>query len=195
MEKSVSLLIGTFGSASYYCFVSEILSTPEAKDLLQLCKAGKLFDVQNWIASGKSISVPDALRTTPLKVAVVTGFHSLVELLASHEPNQELKNQALLDAVSLKRLDLIELLVAHGAKVRSIPFIDVLQIWEPTIIRYFIDHAVDVITDFPFVMAFGEKIGTALRPWKEVRKRIQMPHFNSRNNPIALCGTSVTKEI
>lgn len=150
--------------------MSEILSITEAKDLLQLCKAGKLFDIQKWIASGKSISVPDALRTTPLKVAVGTGFHSLVELLASHETDDELKNQALLDAVSLKRLDLIQLLVAHGAEVSSISFIDVLQIWEPTIIRYFIDHGVDVITDFPFAMAFGEKIRTALRPWRECKE-------------------------
>jgi Ankyrin repeats (3 copies)/Ankyrin repeats (many copies) len=151
--------------------VSGILFTAEARDLLQLCKVGKLFDVQKWIASGRSISVPDDLRTTPLKVAVGTGFHSLVELLASHTKNEELKNQALLDAVSLKRLDLIQLLVAHGAEVSAIPFIDVLQIWEPTIIRYFIDHGVDVVTDFPFAMAFGEKIRTALRPWRECKEK------------------------
>ena len=92
-------------------------------------------------------------------------------VLASHETNEELKNQALLDAVSLKRLDLIQLIVAHGAKVSSIPFIDVLQIWDPTIIRYFIDHGVDVITAFPFAMAFCEKIRTALRPWRECKEK------------------------
>lgn len=123
------------------------------------------------MASGKSIRVPDALKSTPLKIAVNTGFHSLVKLIACHETNQQLKNQALLDAVSLKRLDLIELLVSLGAEVSSIPLFDVLQIWEPTIIRYFIDHGVDFITDFPFAMAFGEKIRTALRPWRECKER------------------------
>jgi ankyrin repeat protein len=151
--------------------MSRILSNDDARELLQLCKAGRLFDVQKWIASGKSIRVPDALKSTPLKIAVNTGFHSLVELIACHETNQQLKNQALLDAVSLKRLDLIELLVSLGAKVSSIPLFDVLQIWEPTIIRYFIDHGVDFITDFPFAMAFGEKIRTALRPWRECKER------------------------
>ena len=103
-----------------------------------------------------------------MKVAVGTGFHSLVELLASHATNGELKNKALLYAVSLKRLDLIQLLVALGAEVRSIPFI---QIWEPTIIRYFIDHGVDVIKDFPFAMAFGEKTRTTLRRWRECKEK------------------------
>src|SRR6201988_4659671 len=73
------------GAPSYDCVMSEILSITEAKDLLQLCKGGKLFDIQKWIASGKSIAVPDALRTTPLKVAVGTGFQSRVELLASQK--------------------------------------------------------------------------------------------------------------
>src|SRR5688572_24051047 len=129
------------------------LSNDDAKELLHLCKLGRLFDVQKWIASGKSLCVPDALKTTPLKVAVNTGFHSLVELLARHETNQENKNQALLDAVSVKRLDLIELLVSLRAEVRAIPFLEVLQIWEPKIIRYFLDHGVDFITDSPFAMA------------------------------------------
>ena len=95
--------------------MTKILSTTEAKELLRLCKVGKLFEVQNWIASGKSLSVPYDSRTTPLEVALRTGFHSLVELLVRNETRQELKNEALQQAVSLKRLDLVELLVSHGA--------------------------------------------------------------------------------
>jgi hypothetical protein len=147
------------------------LSTTEAKHLLRLCKVGKLFEVPNWIASGKSLSVPDDSRTTPLEVALDTGFHSLVELLVRNEGSQGLKNRALQDAVSLKRLDFIELLVSHGAEISSVPFIEVLQIWEPTIIRYFLDHGADFITDSPFAVAFGERIRTALRPWLECREK------------------------
>jgi hypothetical protein len=151
--------------------VLEPLSTADARHFLSLCKTGRLFDVQDWIASGKSLCVPDTIKSTPLEVALNSGFHSLVELLVSHEKSQDLKNRALLHAVTLKRLDFIELVVSHGAKVSSIPFIDVLRIWEPTIIRYFLDHGSDFITDSPFAVAFGEKIRTTLRPFKECQEK------------------------
>ncbi len=148
-----------------------MLSTTETKELLRLCKTGRLFDVQDWIASGKSICVPADSRTTPLEVALDTGFHSLVELLVRNETSQELKNDALQRAVSLKRLDFIELLISHGAEISSVPFLEVLQVWEPAIIRYFLEHGADFITDSPFAFAFGEKIRTALRPWRECREK------------------------
>ena len=98
----------------------------ESKLLLQLCRAGKLYEIEKWIASGKSIQTPAEVRKTPLHIAIDSGFHSLVELLARHESRQEVKNQALSLAVSEKRLDFVELLVAHGAQPRSIPLADVL---------------------------------------------------------------------
>ena len=98
------------------------------------------------------------------------GFHSLVELIALHE-TQEAKNQGLADAVRLSRLDLLELLVAIGADIKAVPFIDVLLCWDPHIIRFFIDHGADVITDSPFALAYGEKIRTALRPFLECKQR------------------------
>ena len=101
----------------YIVVCVQILSIAEAKELLRLCKAGRLFEVQNWIASGKSLCVPDESKTTPLEVALNAGFHSLVELLLRNEENQQLKNRALQQAFSLKRLDLIELLVSHGAEI------------------------------------------------------------------------------
>ncbi len=148
-----------------------MLSTTEAKDLLRLCKHGRLFDVQNWIASGKSLCVPSDLRTTPLKIALDTGFHSLVELLVRNEPNQELKNRELRHAVSQHRLDFVELLVSHGADPSSVLFIEVLRNWEPTIIRFFLDHCSDFIEGSPFAVAFGEKIRTAIGPWRECREK------------------------
>jgi hypothetical protein len=151
--------------------VSATLSETESKKFLLLCKLGRLFDVQRWIASGKSLCAPDNLRTYPLKVALDTGFHSLVELLVRHEPYQEVKDGALSHAVSLKRLDLIQLLVSNGADVKSVPFIEVLRIWEPTIIRFFLDQGADFIQDSPFAVAFAERIRTAIGPWRETREK------------------------
>ena len=47
----------------------------------------------------------------------------------------------------------------------------VLYIWDPNIIRYFLDHVADFIAGSPFAVAFREKIRTALRPWRECRQK------------------------
>lgn len=151
--------------------MTKILSTTEAKELLRLCKTGRLFEIQNWIATGNSICISADSKTTPVEVALNAGFHSLVELLLQNEENQQLKNRALQQALSLKRLDLIELLVSYGAEVSSVPFIEVLYVWDPNIIRFFLNHGADFITDSPFAVAFREKIRTALRPWGECREK------------------------
>ena len=175
--------------------MSHILSKTEAQELLRLCKLGRLFDVQNWIESGKSLSVPRELRTDPLKVALDTGFHSLVELLVRNEPNQERKDRALSHAVSLKRLDFIQLLFSHGANLSSIPFIDALGIWEPAIIRFFLDHGADFIQDSPFAVAFAERIRTATGAWRETKRNTRSLLLSSRSKLIGHYGTSVTKRI
>src|SRR5688572_11622652 len=114
--------------------MTETLSIEDSKHLLRLCKTGRLFDVQTWIDDGNSLVVPADVRATPLEVALDTGFHSLIELLLRSETNQDLKNRALRKAISLKRLDFIELLVSNGAEIKSVEFISVLEVWEPTII-------------------------------------------------------------
>ena len=151
--------------------MSEFLSETDAKDFLRLCKQGRLFEIQNWIGAGRSIRVPQSLRTTPLKIALGTGFHSLVELLAANEPSQEVKDECLRHAVFLKRLDFIELLVKHGADTDSVAFIEVLQVWEPAIIRFFLARGADFITGDPFAYAFRDRIRTAIGPWKECREK------------------------
>lgn len=150
--------------------MSETLSPEDGKLLLALCRAGRLYDIEKWIASGKSIRTPPQIKKTPLQVAIDLGFHSLIELFVRHEDSQVAKNQALAEVVSGRRLDLIELLVSYGAEIQSVPLIDVLLIWEPVIIRYFLDHGADVVTGAPFSVAFRERVRTALRPFVEYKK-------------------------
>lgn len=144
----------------------------EPKELLSLVRAGRLYDIERWILSGRSLELPasrSGRKKTLLQAAVETGFHSLVELVAKHECSQDSKNDALYEALSQKRLDLIELLVANGAEPASVPFADVLLIWEPKIIEYFLSHGADLVKGLPFTEAFGSKVRTALRPFKECR--------------------------
>jgi hypothetical protein len=75
----------------------------DAKELVQLCRAGRLYDIEKWIAAGKPLDVPVAKNRrskTLLQIAIETGFHSLVELISTHDTNQASKNAALADSVS-----------------------------------------------------------------------------------------------
>ena len=101
----------------------------QSKELVELCRTGKLYQLQKWIADGKSLENPPTARGSRrkslLEIAVDTGFHSLVELIAKHETNQSSRDAALAHAVATRRLDLVELLLANGAEIRSVPFADV----------------------------------------------------------------------
>lgn len=89
--------------------MGQSLTNEEAKELLTLCRAGRLYDIEKWIADGKSLQIPSIRKKTLLQVVVDIGFHSLVELIAKHESSQSSKNAALAGAVSLRRLDLLSI--------------------------------------------------------------------------------------
>jgi hypothetical protein len=73
----------------------------DAKHLVKLCRTGRLYELEKWIAAGRSFEVPSAKFGTLLQVAVEAGFHSLIELIAKHENDQSSKNAALGTRVSL----------------------------------------------------------------------------------------------
>lgn len=87
---------------------------------------GRLYEVEAWLAAGRSLTIPKEVRKTPLKVAISTGFHSLVELLLRHELRQREEDDALRHALFLNRFEFVELVVEHGASIGAIPFLDVL---------------------------------------------------------------------
>jgi ankyrin repeat protein len=145
-----------------------------AKILVGLCRAGRLHEIEKWIAAGKPLDISDATRRgrqkSLLEVAVETGFHSLVELIAKHETSPSAKAAALGDAVSSRRLDLVELLLANGTDIKAVPLADVLLTWEPRLIRFFLDHDADALEGRPFAVAFGARVRTALRPFVDYRR-------------------------
>jgi hypothetical protein len=143
----------------------QTLPPDEAKELLDLCRVGKLYEVEEWIAVGKLLMVPPECKKTPLQIAVHKGFHSLVFLLARNEANQKVKNDALAEATKLRNLELVQLLLAHGAEINGVQFADVLLTWEPSLIRLFLDRGADVVSGFPFAEAFGNKVRTSLWPF------------------------------
>jgi hypothetical protein len=142
----------------------------ESGDLLELCRKGRLYEIDALIAAGRTIELRGKLKKSPLDIAVEYGFHSLVALLARNVTDVSFKNRALQVAVEKKRLDLVEVLIEHGAEIRSIPLADVLTTWDPKLIRFFLDRGADPVTNSPFAVAFAERVRTALRPFVEYRK-------------------------
>jgi hypothetical protein len=54
----------------------------DLKELCSLCRAGKLFAVQQWIREGRPYRMPPGdFATSPICTAIESGFHSLVEVL------------------------------------------------------------------------------------------------------------------
>jgi len=78
-----------------------------AKELLRLCRAGRLYEIERWIADGRSLDVSASVKRgrqkSLLEVAVELGFHSLVELIAKNEPTQSARDEALLTAIRKRR--------------------------------------------------------------------------------------------
>lgn len=132
------------------------MSAEEAKALIRLCEAGRLYEIEAWIRAGRSLAVPEAVRRTPLSVAISTGFHSLVELLLRNAESQEVRDAALGQAMMLDKPAFAELAVAHGANVRSVPFLDVLMIGNRGLAGFFLDRGADPLADYPFARAFHQ---------------------------------------
>ena len=146
----------------------------ERKELVRLCRAGRLYELEEWISDGKPLDISSSTKRGRqkrlLEIAVNVGLHSLVELIAKHDPSQSSKDAALAHAVSNRRLDLAEVLLANGADPKSVPLADVLVTWEPQITRFVLDHGADSVSGRPFAEAFGAKVRTALRAFVEYKR-------------------------
>lgn len=97
----------------------------DLQHLLDLLKRGKPFALQEWIKAGKRLHVPeiDDYRAQVLRVAVETGFHSIVEeLLRAGGWNRSELVDALDAALCNRRSDLVDLLLTYGASLEQLDF-------------------------------------------------------------------------
>ena len=158
----------------------------EIHPLMVLCRAGKLFDVQAWIAAGKPVNLPKPANRrhgkAPLEIAIDLGFHSLVQVLleggASIEPEGWYcpMNQAL----GMKRFDIVQLLVQHGYDAKSINMTKVFDTWNPDMMEYFIERGAEVEKGNPMAYALSSRIRTVLRIFKKYQSRF--PSFQEQAN-------------
>jgi len=130
----------------------------DLKELCALCRAGKLFAVQEWIGAGRRYRLPEGhFTTSPLRISIQSGFHSLVEVLLKAGVSQEEKNEALVRAVSDRKLDIIELLRQYAADVIAIDPAEVFWSRDPATIRWFIANGMDLENSESIAKAFRDK--------------------------------------
>ena len=140
----------------------------ELEPFQTLCRHGRLFEVQEWVRQGKPIALPENVSSrsrvrNPLRIAMTAGFHSLVQvLLEAGAPHQEGNYNALEHAVDLRRPDLAELLLLHGAKVKEVPMQLVLDLWNPDMVQLFQENGADLDQGYPIAWALIHRIRPAL---------------------------------
>lgn len=158
----------------------------EIQPLIKLCKAGRLFEVQDWINSGDPINLalpPETgrHRKTPLEVAIESGFHSLVQVLLEAGADVDYPTHSpVAHALMKRRLDLVKLLAKHGADIHEVGMLPAFETWDPEIMEWFIEQGVDCETDYPLAHALCERIRTALGVFKRHKNRF--PSFPEQLN-------------
>jgi len=157
----------------------------EIKPLLGLCRAGRLFEVQAWIASGKPVNSPTNCKRridSPLEESIDLGFHSLVEVLlkGGAEFGGDGYKSPMSRALGSRRVDIVKLLVEHGFKASDVNLRDVFDTWDASLVEYFIDRGADAETGRPLAYALCNRIRTALRIFKGYRSKF--PNFQEQVN-------------
>lgn len=158
----------------------------EIEPLVKLCKSGRLFEVQDWISLGKPVNLPPAhtlkrAKQSPLQVAIDLGFHSLVQLLLEGGASlDDLRYPPLLQALHKRRLDLVQLLVKHGADIHSVPMESVFASWSNETVDFFIEQGADLEKGYPLAHALCWKIRPALGLFMRYKDRY--PSFQKQLN-------------
>jgi hypothetical protein len=147
----------------------------DLKELCSLCRAGKLFALRQWIRDGRRYRMPQGnFATSPIRTAIESGFHSMVEvLLKEGAVDQEEKNDALTRAIDSRNLDLVELLAQYGADPRTVDFDTILWSRHPQIMRWFVANGLNLECDcYPIAKAFRDKHREFLGVYMSVRDEL-----------------------
>jgi len=123
----------------------------ELAELHQLCRAGRLYDVERWIRVGRPIQMAEGTLvkrvrvTSALEIAVQSGNHALAFLLLSngYDPNQELRCPLDL-ALRTRRFDVVSLLLEWGADPQRVDLSDLFDTYNSDLFSRFQDLGVDL---------------------------------------------------
>lgn len=130
-----------------------MLGPEDSRQVAAWCKAGRLYEVEEWIRSGRSVQFANRRRTSALQIALFTWFYSLIELLLRHEAAQDDKDHVLCVAIHHRRFDIADLAIRHGARFTLFTFTDALATKHKATIVFCIERGADLVSGSPLAKA------------------------------------------
>jgi len=130
-----------------------MLGPEDSRQVAAWCKAGRLYEIEEWIRSGRSLVFASRKRPSALKIALFTWFYSLIDLLLRHEASQDDKDEVLSVAILYRRFDVALLAISHGAHFTAYSFADALMSKHKATLVFCIEHGADLVTGSPLAKA------------------------------------------
>lgn len=164
----------------------------KVKMLMELVRAGRLFEVADWVRAGKPLRSESSRHWAhrALLCATKDGSHSMVQVLLWDKGwGQEELDRCLWEAVEIRRSDLIELLLDAGADPQSIDFPSLARTSDLPLMKRFIAMGVDPLKNYGFARALdATRAKPMLRLFKELRGRF--PGLDAELNLALLLAVS-----
>jgi hypothetical protein len=164
-------------------------SPDDTRVLHQLCRQGRLYDVERWIVEGKPLQVapggiPKGTRPkTALQIALETGQHSLASLLLKSGYRLDLERYGPLELVlQARRWDLFDLLLEWGGDLKTVDVYTVLDTYNVELYERFRAAGYDLAERHEMASILGH--GTRNRPLLGFvkRHRIEDPKIQTELN-------------
>lgn len=103
-----------------------------------------LYELEDWLSSGHSITRPPDTKKCPLRIAVEMGFHSMVKLLLQYNFGESQRFTALETAAQLGNLEICQLLVEAGTSADALTYEDVDYVINRPLLECLVDHGLDL---------------------------------------------------
>ena len=160
--------------------IEQAITYEKILPLIKLCKAGRLFRSPGMDISWESHQSAGTCPQKSKKEEPSPDCHRCPDFTAScmccfkaEQPLREPRYSPLAHALSTRRLDLVELLVNHGADIHSVSMDEVFDTWNNDIVEFFINKGADLETGAPLAVALCSRIRTALAIFKRYQYRFQ----------------------
>lgn len=161
--------------------------------LREMVRLGQLFKVQTWIGEGNPVYLEDNKRPSVLHLAVDSGFHSLVEVLAGAWPRQDGLNWALESACEKRRLDMAATLMELGADITKVPLAVIAGTCDIPLMTHVLDRwqefdqengLYEIVTSMPRPLTGLIKERQQAIPNSQMQLARAMKHFALKDHPL-----------
>jgi hypothetical protein len=147
----------------------------ELREFVQLCTAGRVYDVERWIQAGRPVQAISYKRPgkasvlSPLRTAIRKKHGDLVLLLLCNGYRLDVEakdwNSVLDEALNVRAFDIVDLLLQWGADPTRVLTGNVIDTYKTDLIDRFWQAGVDYTADAEFVLALAHTVNKPLYGW------------------------------